>query len=172
VIGASLVLLLWVPEPAPAAPPPGPSSRSVEDLRHKVSPNGRHFVDQGGRPFFHLGDTCWHLFRRLNREEVEECPKDPAGKCFTVIQAYVLRGLGKKHPDGNSSVLGATPLLDRDPTRPNEELFKNVGYVINRANELGPGPRLVVATPRHRTPWCSWATTSTGGRAAGACWSR
>jgi hypothetical protein len=30
----------------------------------------------------------------------------------------VIRGLGARHPDGNSSLLGATPLIDRDPTRP------------------------------------------------------
>ena len=71
VIGASLVLLLWVPEPAPAAPPPGPSSRSVKDLRHKVSPNGRHLVDQGGKPLFCLGDTCWLL-----RGEVYSCGRE------------------------------------------------------------------------------------------------
>jgi hypothetical protein len=55
VIGASLVLLLWLPEPAPGAPPPEPAPRSVKGLRLKVSPNGRHFVDQEGKPFFYLG---------------------------------------------------------------------------------------------------------------------
>jgi len=39
-------------------------------------------------------------------------------------------------PDGNVSLLDAPPLLDRDPTRPNEEYFKHVDYVVNRANEL------------------------------------
>src|SRR6266704_3242101 len=84
----------------------------------KLSPNGRYFVDQNGKPFFYLGDTCWLLFQRLNHEELDEYLKDRAAKGFTVIQAYVLRGLGKQHPDGNSSLLDATPLIDRDPTRP------------------------------------------------------
>src|SRR5262245_49923285 len=147
VVGAGLVLLLLLPEPAPGAPPPESSSRSVKGLRLKVSPNGRHFVDQEGKPFFYLGDTCWLLFQRLNKEEVEEYLKDRAGKGFTVIQAYVLRGLGKKHPDGNSSLPGATPLLDRDPARPNEEFFKNVDHVVNRANELGLVMGLVTSKP-------------------------
>src|SRR5439155_12031296 len=68
---------------------------------------------------------------RLNHDELDQYLKDRSAKGFTVIQAYVLRGLGKKHPDGNSS------LLDRDPTRLNEEFFKNVDNVVNRANELG-----------------------------------
>ena len=125
------------------------SAQSVNNLRLAVSANGRYFVDQNGKPFFYLGDTCWLLFQRLDREELDEYLKDRAAKGFTVIQAYVLRGLGKQHPDGNSSLLDATPLLDRDPTRPNEEFFKNVDYVVNRANELGLVMGLVTAKSWH-----------------------
>src|SRR5881398_2507175 len=98
------ILLLPLSEARPhalqslAAEPP----TSVKGLKLKVSPNGRYFVDQHGKPFFYLGDTCWLLFQRLNHEEVDEYLKDRAAKGFTVIQAYVLRGLYKKHPDGNS----------------------------------------------------------------------
>ncbi len=124
---------------------------SVKNLKLKVSVDGRYFVDQEGKPFFYLGDTCWLLFQRPNREEVDEYLKDRAAKGFTVIQAYVLRGLGQKHPDGNSSLLGAAPLLDRDPTRPNEEFLQNVDYVVNRANELGLVIGLVPAKSWHVT---------------------
>src|SRR5436305_1036954 len=85
---------------------------SVKDLRLKVSPNGRYFVDQNGKPFFYLADTCWLLFQRLNHDEVDEYLKDRVAKGFTVIQAYVIRGLGKRHPDGNSSLLGESPFID------------------------------------------------------------
>ena len=125
------------------------AARSVKDLRLKVSPNGRHFVDQDGKPFFYLGDTCWLLFQRPNREELDEYLKDRVAKGFTVIQAYVLRGLDKNHPDGNSSLLDATPLIDRDPTRPNEAFFQHVDYVVNRANELGLVMGLVTAKSWH-----------------------
>jgi hypothetical protein len=124
-------------------------NRSVKDVRLKVSPNGRYLVDGEGKPFFYLGDTCWLLFQRPNREELDEYLKDRVAKGFTVIQAYVLRGLGKQHPDGNSSLLDATPLIDRDPTRPNEDFFKNVDYVVNRANELGLVMGLVTAKSWH-----------------------
>jgi hypothetical protein len=122
---------------------------SVKGLHLRVSPNGRHFVDPNGKPFFYLGDTAWLIFQRLNREEVDEYLKDRAGKGFTVIQAYVLRGLGERHPDGSISLAGATPLIDRDPTKPNEAFFKNVDYVIHRANELGLVMGLVVAKSWH-----------------------
>ena len=103
-----------------AGAPDGTAPHSVKNLKLRISPNGRYFMDQNGKPFFYLGDTCWLLFQRPNREEVDEYLKDRAAKGFTVIQAYVLRGLDKKHPDGNSSLLDATALLDRDPTRPND----------------------------------------------------
>ena len=125
--------------------------RSVKNLKFKVSGNGRYFVDQQNKPFFYLGDTCWLLFQRLNHEELDEYLKDRAAKGFTVIQAYVVRGLGKQHPDGNSSLLDAGPFINRDPTRPNEEFFKNVDYVVNRANELGLVLGLVTAKSWHVT---------------------
>jgi hypothetical protein len=132
-----------------AAPPGEAPQRSVKGLKLKVSPNGRYFVDQDGKPFFYLGDTAWLLFQRLDRKEVEEYLKDRAGKGFTVIQAYVLRGLDKRHPDGATSLLGEKPLKDRDPAKPNEAFFKNVDHVINRANELGLVMGLVVAKSWH-----------------------
>src|SRR5207237_2883421 len=100
-------------------------------MKLKVSSNGRYFVDQDGKPFFYLGDTAWLLFQRLDREEVEDYLKDRAGKGFTVIQAYVLRGLDALHPDGATSLIGATPLVDRDPGRPNDAFFGNVDHVVN-----------------------------------------
>jgi len=125
------------------------STKSVKGMKLKVSANGRFFVDQDGKPFFYLGDTAWLLFQRLNREEVDEYLKDRAAKGFTVIQAYVIRGLGLRHPDGNSSLLGETPFIDRDPDKPNEAFFKNVDHIVNRANELGLVMGLVVAKSWH-----------------------
>jgi hypothetical protein len=118
-------------------------------MKLKVSSDGRGFVDQDGKPFFYLGDTAWLIFQRLDREELDEYLKDRAGKGFTVIQAYVLRGLDARHPDGATSLIGATPLVDRDPDRPNEAFFANVDYVVNRANELGLMMGLVVAKSWH-----------------------
>jgi hypothetical protein len=122
---------------------------SVKGMKLKVSPSGRYFVGQDGKPFFYLGDTIWLLFQRMNHEEVDEYLKDRAGKGFTVIQAYVVRGLEARHPDGTTSLLGERPFIDRDPTKPNEAFFKNVDYIVNRANELGLAMGLVVAKSWH-----------------------
>ena len=150
-IGGTLLMALFWSNPTAGNPSQEKSRHSVKALKLKVSPNGRYFVDQDGKPFFYLGDTCWLLFQRLNREEVDEYLKDRAAKGFTVIQAYVIRGLDKRHPDGNSSLLGESPFIDRDPTKPNEAFFKNVDYVVNRANELGLVMGLVTAKSWHVT---------------------
>jgi len=52
----------------------------VKDLKLRVSANGRYFVDQEGKPFFYLGDTCWLVFQRPNRVEVDEYLKDRAAR--------------------------------------------------------------------------------------------
>jgi hypothetical protein len=118
-------------------------------MRLQVSPNGRYFVDHNGKPFFYLGDTAWLLFQRLDDAETEEYLQDRAGKGFTVIQSYVIRGLGLQHPDGPVNLLGEVPFLDRDPARPNEAFFAKMDRVVQRANELGLVMALVVAKSWH-----------------------
>jgi hypothetical protein len=159
VAGALVSVLAWLPalpadtqvprESQGKAPSDWPS-KSVKGLKLKVSANGRHFVDQDGKPFFYLGDTCWLLFQRLNHDELDVYLKDRVSKGFSAIQAYVIRGLHKGHPDGNMS-LGEPPLVNGDPTKPNEAFFKNVEYVVNRANEVGLVAGLVTAKSWHVT---------------------
>jgi hypothetical protein len=129
----------------------GAAATSVNGLRLKVSPNGRYLVDQNGKPFFYLANTCWLLFQRPNHEEVDEYLTDCAAKGFTVVQAYVIRGLGERHIDGRRSLLGEPPFIDRDPARPNDAFFKNVDYVVNRANERGLVVGLVTSKSWHVT---------------------
>jgi hypothetical protein len=104
----------------------------------KVSENKRFLVRDDGTPFFYLGDTAWELFHRLTREEAEMYLTDRASKGFTVIQAVALAEFGGL-TDPNR--YGHLPLVDKDPTKPVEEYFQHVDWVVDRANQLG----LVVA---------------------------
>lgn len=100
----------------------------------RVSDNQRFLVKSDGTPFFYLGDTAWELFHRLNREEAEVYLQDRAAKGFTVIQAVVLaelNGLREPNPYGH------LPLLNEDPTRPNEAYFQHVDYIVDKAAQLG-----------------------------------
>ncbi len=101
--------------------------------RLKVSEDGHYLVLEDGTPFFWLADTAWHLFHRLNREEADRYLEDRASKGFTVIQAVVLAehgGLTVPNPYGH------LPLIDKDPTKPNEAYFEHVDYIVKKAGSL------------------------------------
>jgi len=99
-----------------------------------VSQNGHYLVDNNGKPFFYLGDTAWELFHRLNREEADKYLENRAEKGFTVIQAVVLAERdGLKDPNP----YGEIPLINNDPTKPNEKYFQHVDYIVNKAESLG-----------------------------------
>jgi hypothetical protein len=100
----------------------------------KISGDRRFMVQQDGKPFFYLGDTAWELFHRLDREEADYYLTNRADKGFTVIQAVVLAELdGLQDPNP----YGHIPLKDLDPARPNEDYFKHVDYIVNKAASLG-----------------------------------
>ncbi|WPP53249.1 glycoside hydrolase family 140 protein [Catalinimonas niigatensis] len=100
----------------------------------KVSDNKRYLIKEDGTPFFWLGDTAWELFHRLDREEATMYLEDRADKGFTVIQAVVLAeldGLNTPNPYGDS------PLINNDPTQPNEAYFEHVDFIVDKAEDLG-----------------------------------
>jgi len=100
----------------------------------KISENGRFLQTKKGKTFLYLGDTAWELFHKLNREEATEYLKNRADKGFTVIQAVVLAELdGLRTPNA----YGELPLINLDPTQPNEKYFEHVDFIVNKAEELG-----------------------------------
>ena len=100
----------------------------------KVSDNRRFLVHDNGTPFFYLGDTAWELLHRCTLEETERYLADRAAKRFTVIQAVVLAELDGLHTPNRN---GDLPLIDDDPTRPNEAYFAHVDAVVALAASLG-----------------------------------
>jgi hypothetical protein len=111
------------------------TSASTGGLRVlRVSEDGRYLVAEDGQPFFWLGDTAWELFHRLDLEESERYLSDRAAKGFTVIQAVVLA----EHDGlGTPNAYGEVPLVDRDPTKPNEAYFAHVDAVVDMAADKG-----------------------------------
>lgn len=95
-----------------------------------VSSNGQYLVYEDGSPFFWLGDTGWELFHRLTLKEIEKYLDNRAQKGFNVIQAVVLAEInGLKKPN----MYGEIPLIDLDPTKPNEKYFELVDTTIKLA---------------------------------------
>ena len=99
----------------------------------RISDNRRYLTYEDGTPFFYLGDTAWELFHRLDREEANFFLRTRAEQGFTVIQAAVLAEHGFALPNP----YGDHPLLENDPTRPNEAYFQHVDALVHRAAELG-----------------------------------
>jgi len=100
----------------------------------RVSHNHRFLVHPDGTPFFYLGDTAWELFHRCTLHEAEMYLRDRAAKGFTVIQAVALAELdGLTLPNPN----GDLPLIDHDPSRPNEAYFRHVDAIVDLAAALG-----------------------------------
>jgi len=99
--------------------------------RLRVSPDHRWLQYADGKPFFYLGDTAWHLFPKLTREQADLYLSNRAAKGFTVIQACVLNDVDQ------ANAYGDKPLLNRDPDKPNEAYFRHADYIVNKAEQLG-----------------------------------
>lgn len=100
----------------------------------RVSDDGRHLVDEEGRPFLWLGDTAWELFHRLDREEARFYLDRRAAQGFSVIQAVVLaENNGLRTPNA----YGELPLHDLDPAQPNERYFEHVDFIVTEARRRG-----------------------------------
>ena len=102
---------------------------SISFAQFSVSDNKR-FILKDGKPFFYLADTGWELFHRLDRDQANYYLKRRAEQGFTVIQAVVLAefdGLHVPNPYGD------LPLLNDNPATPNENYFRHVDYIIDKA---------------------------------------
>lgn len=100
----------------------------------QISDNQRHFVDTHGEPYLYLADTAWSLMHKLDREQTDYYLENRASKGFTVIQAVILAELNAMR---KPNAYGELPLIDLDPTRPNEAYFEHIDYVVKKAGEWG-----------------------------------
>lgn len=81
-----------------------------------------------------MGDTAWELFQRLNLKDAAVYLDDRSAKGFTAIQAVALAELdGLNAPNAQ----GALPLLNNDPTRPNEDYFRHVDAIVELERQRG-----------------------------------
>ncbi|MFK7924702.1 MAG: glycoside hydrolase family 140 protein [Bacteroidia bacterium] len=100
----------------------------------KVSENGRFLVHADGTPFFYMADTAWELFHRCNREQAEMYLSKRASQGFNVVQAVALAELDGLH---TPNPYGEVPLIDDDPSQPNEAYFEHVDHIVRFAERLG-----------------------------------
>lgn len=102
--------------------------------RLKVSENGRHLVKDDGTPFFYLADSAWELFHRMEPDKAELYMKHRARNGFTVIHASLIAELDAF---GTPRKTDAMPLKDDNPETPNRVYFRDIDYLVGRAEDLG-----------------------------------
>lgn len=102
--------------------------------RLKTHANGHFLITEPGEPFFWLGDTAWTIFHRLNREEIIDLYVNRQRKGFNVIQVMTLI-----EQDGlnTPNIYGERPLIDNDPTHPNEAYFRRLDEYLTLAEQHG-----------------------------------
>ncbi|PWJ34968.1 apiosidase-like domain-containing protein [Sediminitomix flava] len=100
----------------------------------RISENKRYLIDENGEAFFWMADTAWELIHRLDKEETKIYLENRAKKGFNVIQTVALAELnGLKEGNADDDL----PLIDLDPSQPNEAYFEHLDWVIKEANKLG-----------------------------------
>ncbi|MBN2452201.1 MAG: DUF4038 domain-containing protein, partial [Lentisphaeria bacterium] len=131
---------------AAAASPAAPAAPRTDMARLRVSDNGRFLVTEQGRPFFWLGDTCWHMFGKSAREASPIQPSASlyfatrAAQGFTVVQSVLLRALDGGSP---ANAYGFEPFEGDDWSRPrlrpgpNDDYWDHVDWCIAEAGRHG-----------------------------------
>lgn len=100
----------------------------------RVAANHRYLEFEDGTPFFYLGDTAWELFHRLTLEEATYYLNNRVAKGFTVIQAVALAELGGIDVP---NAYGDLPLINDNPSTPNEDYFRHVDAIVQYAEKAG-----------------------------------
>ncbi|MGO8703826.1 MAG: DUF4038 domain-containing protein [Candidatus Brocadiia bacterium] len=95
----------------------------------KVSPNGRYFVGQDGKPIFWLGTTQWELFHGYTLEDARTILQKTRSHGFTFVQVMILGVSDGTKPN----VYGEKPWINDNPLTPNEAYFRNVDAVVKAA---------------------------------------
>jgi hypothetical protein len=99
-----------------------------------VSSDGHNLVHADGTPFVYIGCTGWELFARLTKEDAEKYLENRRQKGFTAIQCVIIAEYEDNKTPNRYNQL---PLVDKDPTKPNEEYFTHVDRVIDKGAEKG-----------------------------------
>lgn len=95
-----------------------------------------YFVDESRQPFLVLGDTAWSILVELNREDVEVYLGDRQMRGFNTIVVNLLEHKFSRNPPRN--VYGDAPfLVEGDFGKPNEDYFRHVDWVLQKAADSG-----------------------------------
>jgi hypothetical protein len=116
----------------------------------KVSPNGRYFVGQDGKPIFWLGTTQWELFHGYTLEDARTILHQTRSHGFTFVQVMLLGVSDGTKPN----VYGEKPWINDNPLTPNEAYFRNVDAVVKAAR----AENLTILLTTYHQSWRKYIT--------------
>jgi len=122
------------PTPAPSrqATPQGPP------LVTSVSPNGRYFLDQYGRPLLLKGDTPWALMTRLSPQQARLWFADRRKQGFNAAIVSLIGATENGAPsDDGATFDGLLPFVNGDILRWQEPYWQRVTAYLRMAAEHG-----------------------------------
>lgn len=100
----------------------------------RISDNRRYFVKEDGTPFIWLADTNWTMPQRLKWDDVDYLMQTRKSQGFTVLQIVALdpeRDIEMRNPAGIKA------LENDDITKPVEEYFRYLDYILDTAEKHG-----------------------------------
>jgi len=100
----------------------------------QISDNGRYFVTADGKPFTWIADTVWTMPQRLKWDDADYLMKKRKSQGFTVLQIVAL---DPEQDIDMHSPAGEKALIDDDLSKPNEEYFKYLDWILDRAEFYG-----------------------------------
>ncbi len=113
------------------------SARAATDYPLQLSSDGRRIQDTVGQTVFFHGESPWHLFARLTREETTAYLTDRQSRGFNalLVSLFVSDGYSTGSTD---NAYGEPPFLAAgDFARPNEAYFAHVDWAMREAQALG-----------------------------------
>ncbi len=116
----------------------------------KVSPNGRYFVGQDGKPIFWLGTTQWELFHGYTLDDARTILQKTRSHGFTFVQVMLLGVSDGTKPN----VCGEKPWINDNPLTPNEAYFRNVDAVVKAAR----AENLTILPTTYHQSWRKYIT--------------
>lgn len=102
--------------------------------RLNISDNKRYFVTPDGKPFPWLADTVWTMPQRLKWDDAEYLMHRRKAQGFNVLQICALdpeRDVEMRTPAGDPALIGG------DLSRPNENYFRYLDWILDKAEENG-----------------------------------
>ena len=102
--------------------------------RLNISDNKRYFVTPDGKPFPWLADTVWTMPQRLKWDDAEHLMQRRKAQGFNVLQICALdpeRDVEMRSPAGDPA------LINGNLSRPNENYFRYLDWILDKAEENG-----------------------------------